>query len=242
VINISRSIVEDLADGAIHVWMIDLDIPRDEADRLSALLSESERSRARRRVRPTDASCLTVTWGKSREILAAYLDCSPEHVPIDRTEAGKPILGGSSPAARLSFSLSHSALVAYLAVAAGQGVGVDLERVRPTIDAVAVAARFFTARECRTIGCLAGSGRRDAFFQTWARKEAYLKGLGQTVPADLRRCEISSASGGSPRVSATELEGTKHSTWSLRDLSAPDGYVAALALEGRIRRIAHFSS
>ena len=238
--DISRAIVEDLTDGVVHVWAIDLDIPRDEAGRLSALLSESERSRARRRVSPTDASCLTVTWGKSREILAAYLDCSPEHVPIDRTEAGKPILR-SSPVDRLSFSLSHSAVVAFLAVAVGQGVGVDLERVRPTIDAAAVAARFFTIRESRMIGSLAGSGRRDAFFHMWAQKEAYLKGLGQTVPAGLRRCEISSDSGRSPRVSATELEATEHSAWSLRDLSAPDGYVAAVALEGKIRRIARFS-
>ena len=237
--DIPRATVEDLTDGVVHVWAIGLDVPGEEVARLSALLPESERSRSRRRVSPTDASRLCVTWGKAREILAAYLGCSPEDVPIDRTEGGKPILRNSL-ADLLSFSLSHSAVVAYLAVATGQGVGVDLERVRPTLDASAVASRFFTIRESRMIGSLSGGGRCDAFFRTWARKEAYLKGLGETVPAGLRRCGIAVDRTGKPRIAATRLEPAGHSGWSLRDLEAPSGYVAALALEGNVERIVRF--
>ena len=237
--DIPRAIVEDLADGVIHVWAINLDVPGDEAARLSGLLSESERSRSRRRVSPTDASRLRVTWGGSREILAAYLGCSPEQVPIDRTEGGKPILR-TGLENLLSFSVSHSAVVAYLAVATGQGVGVDLQRVRPTLDALAVASRFFTIREHRMIGSLSGGDRQNAFFRTWSRKEAYLKGLGETVPAGLKRCGIEVDRTGAPRIASTRLEPARRSGWSLRDLVAPSGYVAALAFEGHVRRIVHF--
>jgi len=203
---------ESPGSGIVHVWTLKLDTASG-APRASA-------------------------WTQARAILARYLDCLPSEVPIERTGVGKPILGPSAPR-QLAFSLSHSGTYGLLAITGGQSSGVDLERVREVRDARALAARFFTPEEAEAIRSVGGTedDLRDAFFRTWVRKEAYLKGLGETVPGGLRRFEVRSEGANPPRIVSTTLETTAVTGWSLRDLDAPDGFAAAVALEGDLVRV-----
>jgi len=206
---------ESPGSGIVHVWTLELDTASG-APRASA-------------------------WTQARAILARYLDCLPAEVPIERTGVGKPILG--SPASgRFAFSLSHSGRFALLAITGGQASGVDLERVREVRDVRALAARFFTPGEA---GAIRSAGEttadlRDAFFRTWVRKEAYLKGLGETVPGGLRRFEVRSEGARPPRIVSTTLEASGVSEWSLQDLDAPDGFAAAVAVEGDLVQVVRF--
>ena len=139
-------------------------------------------------------------------------------------------------------SLSHSGRFALLAITGGQASGVDLERVREVRDARALAARFFAPEEAEAIRSVGETTAdlRDAFFRTWVRKEAYLKGLGETVPGGLRRFEVRSEGANPPRIVSTTLETTDVSGWSLRDLDAPDGFAAAVAVEGDLVQVVRF--
>ena len=227
--DLSRAEPERLAGGVAHVWLIDLHRTEGEA----GSTGEKSRFELERDVR---AGRRNHARRRSREILARYLGCSPESVPIERGEGGKPSIGGSGGSG-ISYNLSHSGSFALMAVSKGRRVGVDLERVRPTARVGALASRFFSPEEADTIGALSGRVRLEAFFCTWARKEAYIKGLGGSVPGGLRRCEIVVDQAGIPQILSSRLEATEASCWSIRDIEAPPGYVAALAIEGGVERI-----
>src|SRR6185503_1727872 len=86
----------------------------------------------------------------------------------------------------LEFNLSHSGALALVAAARGRPVGVDVERHRPGVETLEIAARFFTPRELGALRALDADGRVAGFFLCWTRKEAYVKarGEGLTVPLD----------------------------------------------------------
>lgn len=216
----SRSIAARVVD----VWQLSLDVAPDVLARLRACLSADEISRAARFASPVDAARAIAAWGLQRGALAAALGCAPRDVPIERPAGGRPTLG--EPWTSIAFSLSHSGDWALLAVSCYGAVGVDIERIARTGDAVRLAERFFTADEARALRALPEDEQRDAFARLWTKKEAVLKAAGGGVPARLRCVAVSCAPCGT-----AQLEGPSGgcSTWTVRDLPAPAGYAAALA-------------
>ena len=214
-----------LRNGAVHIWTLDL--------RQAAESEASTRAvRSARRAHARTQSC---------RILARYLGCSPRYVSIERTANGKPTLDGGKAVDGLSFNLTHSGNLAVMAVARGCRVGVDVEQVRPTSGIAALAARFLSPDEARSIAKKQGAKRGLAFFRTWSRKEAYLKAMGGRVPADLRRFEVGEVAGGVPRVARTSLE-NGDSVFSLHDLEVAEGYVGALAVEGGHHQVRYLTA
>ena len=74
--------------------------------------------------------------------------------------------------------------------------------------------------------------KRQAFFQCWARKEAYIKakGMGLSLPLDLFDVSLS------PNEPAALLQSRENpreaARWSMRKLAPGTGYAGALAVEG----------
>jgi 4'-phosphopantetheinyl transferase len=101
----------------------------------------------------------------------------------------------------LRFNLSHSQEMALVAVALEIEVGVDVERIRPLPEFIAIARRFFPPGEPLP---------RDAeeFFRAWTRIEAQLKARGVGLYG-----------------AGMEIEGE----WTLAPINAGDGYAAAVA-------------
>ena len=163
---------------------------------------------------------------KTREVLARYLGVAPHTLHFERESRGKPLL---HPSDRLSFNLSHAGSQGLLAVTYGPRIGVDIEALRPLIDPLGLAKRFFSPAEAEVLAALVDP--LSAFFRAWVRKEAYLKALGGTVPSWLSRFAVSVGEG-DPRIIWSELEPGMESRFSLVDIDSPTGYIAALAVEG----------
>ena len=168
-----------------------------------------------------------------RELLGGLTGASPDGVELATGDEGKPFL----PEAReLCFSLSHSGSLAGVAVAAGREVGIDLERLRPVKRADLIAARAMSPDERRALGeASAGDDRSHAFLRSWVANEALVKAWGRSVAAvaDASSRLGPAAAPGGIRV-ATDDNGR---IWSVAGISAPDGYVAAVAAEGRGLRV-----
>lgn len=169
-----------------------------------------------------------MAWGRLRYILSRYLALSPPDIGIQRVSTGRPEIV-SPEETGLRFSLAHSGNYGLLA-ASRMTVGIDLENIRPSVDANALSARFFTRNESESIASLPADERVEAFFRVWVRKEAYLKAACGRVPAGLSKCEVSTDAA-DPRVLATEFEAAD-SLRQLMDVPVHQGYLAALAVLG----------
>ena len=118
--------------------------------------------------------------GFMRRVLAGYLAVEASSLIVKIAEKGKPYLVfPDNKTCPLKFNLSHTEDIALLAVGSGQEVGIDIENRRRNSDWQGIARRFCTPEEQQA---LFSSGsmeqQREAFFDLWTRKEAYIKVLG----------------------------------------------------------------
>jgi 4'-phosphopantetheinyl transferase len=153
------------------------------------------------------------------QVLARYLDIDPEAIELEVGPHGKPKLRGE---ARLRFNLSHSADLAVVAVALDREVGIDVERIDPRRDALALARRALPPEDADAIAAAAPEERQQVFHAAWAQHEAVAKCLGTGLsvpPAELaqRRGQLS--------VVALDLG---------------PGFAVALAVEGDVPTVRHF--
>jgi len=118
---------------------------------------------------------------------------------------GKPYL---CHAPEIEFNLSHSQDRALVAVALAVPVGVDIERLRPMPDCLAVGERFFPPSDAAALAAIPPDRREAAFFRRWTRIEAMSKARG-----------VGLSGAGVP------LDGD----WTVESIDAGEGFAAAVA-------------
>jgi 4'-phosphopantetheinyl transferase len=196
--------------GRIDVWLFDRDVALVDADALDA----DEEARRARFLTPLLRERFRNGHNTVRALLGAYVGCAPAAVEIVRDGNDKPVVRD----ARVHFSLSHSDRTAMLAIAR-EAVGVDCERVAERMDWRAMLPAVAHAREC--------IDAPDAFFRTWTRKEAVMKQLGLGFRLAPSRVEAGTSAALDASWRRARIDG-EHGPY-VRDLAAPDGFVAALA-------------
>lgn len=143
-----------------------------------------------------------------RGVLGCYLDTDPATVELRVAEGGKPML--AAPGSPLRFNLSHSAGEALIAVAWEREVGVDIERIRPRGDLLALARRALEPAEAEAIAAMPAMDRSAAFHAAWTRREAIAKCLGVGLTGPLPEGDV-----------------------AVSGLDAGPGFAAAVAVAGR---------
>ncbi|MGH6949611.1 MAG: 4'-phosphopantetheinyl transferase family protein [Vitreimonas sp.] len=210
----------------VVVWSWSLDDRRLQADGAEAVLSKTEWARARRFVDARHRQRFVASRIGLRGILGAHTGHEPSPLAFAENEFGKPHLVGFPS---LNFSLSHSDDQAVLAIREGAAIGIDIERVR-ALEHDEIAARYFCASEAAWIDARPSEEeRRTAFFQTWTLKEAVVKALGMGMSMPLSEFEVSA--GDTPPRLVVPAPGASLD-WQLRLLTAPTGYLCALAAPG----------
>jgi len=116
-----------------------------------------------------------------RDVLAAYLETSPEAIRILEGAHGKPELAGGE----LNFNLSHSGGAGLVAVSRERAVGVDVERIDSRRDALALAERALGAEGAAAVQAAPVSDRTAVFHRAWFRREGRgeMRGHGTLDPA-----------------------------------------------------------
>lgn len=221
-----------LRGEAVHVWLAALTRPSGEVEALQHLLSEDEQQRAARFHFPRDRASFIVARATLRKILGLYVGFSPGLLRFGYNAFGKPELVGAAGETGIRFNLSHAGGLALYAVAAGRDVGVDIEAVRESVACEELAESFFSRQETAVLLALPPDERRRAFFECWARKEAYIKGRGEGLSLPLDSFDVSLAPGVPAALLATRDERPGAANWSLRELAPIPGYTAAVAVEG----------
>lgn len=223
----------------VDVWHVSLQVDDEaarrqlrEGDRVA--LDDNERARADRLRFPEHRLRYITAHVAVRLILARELGVQPQRVRLHASPSGKPEVVGQP----LRFNLSHSGDRAMLAMTGRRSVGVDIERARPhALDAW--VARRFAPREEHVLTGLSPGERGARFTTLWTRKEALAKALGAGITRMLHVEVGDDAAGGAGAVVlAGDDDALPH---RVRDLPAPHGYRAAVALseEGAYRVVEH---
>lgn len=168
----------------VAVHLASLDVGLDEVARCAALLDPGERERAARFRFERDRLRFVVRRGRLREWLGAAVEERPERLAYREGPFGKPALAGGP-----CFSLSHSADRMMVAIGAVP-LGCDIEAIDPAAEWRSLARALFAPRERELLAALPEHDGRRAFYACWARKEAFVKAIGQGLSYPLDAFEV----------------------------------------------------
>jgi 4'-phosphopantetheinyl transferase len=212
----------------VHVWRATLDQTSPQIQSFLHTLAADERARAERFYFEKDREQFIVARGVLRAILGGYLNRAPESLSFCYSAHGKPSLAGDA----IRFNVSHSHGIALYAVTRGGEVGIDIERIRTDVEVEEVAERFFSQGEVAKLRTLSAEKQREAFFNCWTRKEAYIKARGEGLSLPFDQFDVSLALGEPAALLGTRPDPSEASRWSLQEIIPAPGYVAALAVVG----------
>ena len=114
------------------------------------------------------------------------------------------------------------------AIARDHELGVDVERIEPTLHYLEMAGHFFAREEQQALEALAAENRVHGFYRCWTRKEAYLKALGAGLSLPLDSFVVS--------LSQEDMPIRVHDSFrspnccTLTDISPNSNFAAALAI------------
>jgi 4'-phosphopantetheinyl transferase len=218
-----------------------------EIAELSASLDSAELARAARFHFERDRRDYVAARGLLRRLLGAVLDTPASALVFNYGARGKPAISAAFLQGRtLCFNLSHSAGWAMFALAWDRDVGIDLEaaaRLNRDVNGLSgLAARMLSSRELAIWQALPDAAAREAaFLRAWTRKEAYVKAIGKGLFDGLGDIEVAldaAAPKSSLTLCSSPQDGEIMRHWILHDLSAPDGFAAALAAEQKLEQYA----
>lgn len=203
----------------VHIWVGQLE------PRSPDLLSRAEFSRAEQYLSLASRDRYISRTVMLRQIIGYYLDAPPEAVQLSSEKWSRPrLLTGPD----LAFSVSKVADQVVFAFRLGDGLGVDIEASRTDLDQTGLASRLLAVREQVEFAQVPPERRGDVLIQAWARKEAYVKGIGTGLRHPVNSFETG-LEGSWRRVLDPGMNGPH---WWVTDLPTKDGAKLALATEG----------
>lgn len=212
----------------VHLWHIAL--YAHAVGGLQPLLNADESTRANRFHFARDRNHFTVARASLRKLLSAYLRVNAIGVPLSYGEMGKPFLAGHAD--NINFNLAHSGGRALYAFSRGRDLGVDLEFIREDFTGDDIAKRFFSAAEVAALQSVPADFRKDAFFNCWTRKEAYIKARGEGLSMPLDRFDVSLIPGEPAELLRNHQDEDEVTRWKMKSVPVPEGFVAAIVVEG----------
>ena len=213
------------------VWCVSLEVEKDSLKSLQQILSEDERIKAQRLRSEKVRDHFIAARYFLRQIIAPCLNAKPKDLEFQYGPYGKPALAGKFESTDTCFNMSHSHGLALYAVTSGHAVGVDIEKMRPDLDCIKIAERYFSPQEVEALRKLPKDQQRQGFFNCWTRKEAYLKAKGEGFSSPADQFQVSLAPGKPAALLGHGLDPREAAKWSIEDLDVGPDYTAALAVE-----------
>lgn len=220
-----------LPPGEVHLWWTGL---RVEGAALCACwdcLPSDEARQASKHRYAKDCREFVVRRAVLRQLLARYSGQRAAELLFGFGSDGKPVLRNVED---LHFSMSHACGIAVTAIAR-RPVGIDLEHVQKdlfgpsslgrALFGEALIEQCLSGREQSYVRGLPAEQRNRALYRCWTRKEAVLKALGTGLLYPPQQVNVVA---GTKRTCVIRLFGRD---WLVRQVAAPRGYAAAVAIE-----------
>ncbi len=221
-----------LLEDEVHIWRASLEQPEATIQNLRQMLAADELAKAGRFHFEKDHNHFIVAHGLLRTLLGQYLHMHPGQLRFCVNDYGKPALDPSFHEQPLNFNMSHSHKLALYAFAFHRQVGIDVEYMRADVDFEGVARHSFSPVEQGVLHALPVEARKQAFYNCWTRKEAYIKARGMGLSLSLDLFDVSMMSGESAALLTSREDARETGRWAFEELMPGDGYAGALAVEG----------
>ncbi len=226
---LDASSVLHLPQGEIHLWKAITGAFSSRINELERFLDKNEIGRAKRFHFQEDGNRFVVAHGILRKILGRYMDLSPCRISFRIASGGKPELDARKNPAALFFNISHSCDQIVFAFSRSHRVGVDVERIRPLPEFRAILHGHFHPEEAAAIQRLPASEQRQAFFQLWTGKEAFVKGTGEGLSRPLDSFAVLPTGKREEGLLRVKEKSMRTGNWRLLAFSPAMGYAGTLA-------------
>jgi 4'-phosphopantetheinyl transferase len=213
----------------LRVWTMRVDrLDETAAAHWLPILDDGERERAARFVFPRHRVQFIAAHALLRVALSQICSTAPAAWRFVADDLGKPaaLLDGAPVA--VSFNLSHTEGMTGVAASPGGdwALGFDLEPVARSVD-LAVADRFFSARETAWLNALPAAARPDGFLRLWTLKEAFIKATGKGLTQDLAAFSFDPFP---PRISFSATLPEREADWWFEQRLLDGDFIAAVGL------------
>lgn len=229
------SFAEQLRAKTVHLWIVSLDVSESCVLSMRQLLSADELVKSDRFYFERDRTHYTVCRGVLRELLSRYLNIPACELVFSYGTHGKPVIQMGHN--QVHFNVSHSAGLAIIGVTKGQHIGVDVEHIRPGLDTMSIAQRFFSTFEFTQLKMLPEELRQEAFFACWTRKEAFIKARGDGLSLPLENFDVSIDPREQPQLLAVRSLAEEVSEWYMYQMQPQPNYISAIAVKGLMSEV-----
>ena len=214
------------AAGELEVWRVRLQHSPAVLDEAMRSLGERERTRAARFRQAADRARYVLGRASLRRLLCLRLRVRNDALVFGENAFGKPFL--LEPEAHLQFNSSHSGEWIVHALHAHAPVGIDVEQVRGDFADPRDFASVLASEETLRIASLPQSHRALALARTWARKEAYVKALGEGVSRSPAHISIEVDAKGQPHLAYDRNVPRTTHAWCFRDIPLDADHAACV--------------
>lgn len=211
--------------AGVDLWLAGPSSAGAVPEQMWGILSASEKDRADRFLRPEDRALFVMTRGCLRFLLGTAAGLAAEAVAFAEGPFGKPYLSGINGP---HFNVSHSGAFALIGLSESRQIGVDIELMRRTGDALNVARRFFSAAEFRALQGHEPEAMLPAFYKIWTCKEAVLKACGVGITGHLKHFSVELTPDGF--AIHPDPKWIPGATISAHPVAVPPGYAGCCAL------------
>jgi 4'-phosphopantetheinyl transferase len=187
---------------------------------LVPFLSSTELNRAGRFHKEMDRNRFIICRSILKLVLAASAALDVQHIHFDFHSNKKPYLA-SLP--WLHFNISHSGDFAVIALSRNE-VGIDIEFISEDFDFTPLLPDIFAESEIMAIQNAVAKSR--AFYTSWTRKEALVKGLGKGIDDDFKTIPCLD---GQHSIDSSLLKTTQ--SWQVYSFELAADYLGAVAFE-----------
>lgn len=235
-----------LIERNIHIWRAHfVETDKEKIAYCKQYLSRDELSQAKRFIKKVDQEKYIFVRAILRDIISRYIDLKPTEIKFQLGKHGKPFLDYKHA---LQFNLSHAKNYLLVALTKTQQIGIDIEYEKNSIDTLALAKRFFSAREFQALHHLSEPERTRAFYRCWTCKEAFIKaeGSGLSFPLKDFSINVDKAVFSQENVLLTiDRSDLSALNWHVQSVVFPDDdfpskYYAALAVQGETSEIVYW--
>jgi len=224
------SIPPKLDMGDAHIWAVLIDDFSSQKLELRKMLSAEEQFRADQFRFEELSRRFIATRAALRTLLSQYLEVPPTSIQFSFDAHNKPRIVPNHHSIDLRFNLSHSGVLALIAVTIGNEIGVDVETRREVRHVEQIASRYFHRAEAAAVATTSASERNDAFLRCWTAKESVLKACGVGITHSLDAIEVPLVESFAGWVDLSSVEGSVSDSrcWLAR-LAPHRGFFAAVA-------------